>query len=42
VTPYGRSLSEEMPWKNFGQMTNAELKALWMYLQSLPALEQGG
>jgi hypothetical protein len=31
-----------MPWKYFGQMTDDELKALWMYLQSLPAQEQGG
>ena len=42
VNPLGRSLNEEMPWKNFGQMTDDELKAVWMYLQSLPALEQGG
>jgi len=41
VTPSGRSLNEEMPWKSFGQMTDDELKALWMYLQSLPAKEQG-
>jgi len=31
-----------MPWKYFGKMTDDELKALWMYLHSLPALEQGG
>jgi mono/diheme cytochrome c family protein len=42
ITPFGRNLNEEMPWKNYGQMTDAELKALWMYLQSLPALAQGG
>jgi hypothetical protein len=30
-----------MPWKYFGQMTNDELRAVWMYLQSLPPLEQG-
>jgi mono/diheme cytochrome c family protein len=42
VTPFGRKLNEEMPWKSFGQMTDDELKALWMYLQSLPALPQGG
>jgi len=41
VTPSGRKLSEEMPWKNFGQMTDDELKAVWMYLQSLPALKLG-
>jgi len=42
VTPRGRQLREDMPWKYFGQMTDEELKALWMYLHSLPALEQGG
>lgn len=42
VTPGRRSLSEEMPWKNFGQMTDDELKAIWLYLQNLPALGQGG
>jgi hypothetical protein len=31
-----------MPWETFGQMTDDELKALWMYLQSLPAMPQGG
>ncbi len=42
VTPKGRQLKEDMPWKYFGKMSNDELKALWMYLHSLPALEQGG
>jgi mono/diheme cytochrome c family protein len=41
VNPIGRRLDEEMPWKSFGQMTDDELKAVWMYLQSLPPLEQG-
>ncbi len=26
---------------DFGQMTDEELMAVWIYLQSLPALEQG-
>jgi hypothetical protein len=30
-----------MPWKYFGQTTDDEPKAVWMYLQSLPALPQG-
>lgn len=42
LTPAGRKLSDEMPWKYFGQMSDDELKAVWMYLHSLPALEQGG
>jgi cytochrome c553 len=42
MTPRGRLLRDDMPWKYFGKMSDDELKALWMYLQSLPALEQGG
>ncbi len=41
LTPSGHQLDEEMPWKYYGQMTDDELRPLWMYLQSLPALEQG-
>jgi mono/diheme cytochrome c family protein len=41
VTPSGHQLKKVMPWKYFGQMTDEELKAVWMYLQSLPALPQG-
>jgi mono/diheme cytochrome c family protein len=41
VTPGGHQLKDFMPWKYFGQMTDNELKAVWLYLQSLPALEQG-
>jgi hypothetical protein len=28
-------------WNYFGQMTDNELKAVWLYLQSLPPLPQG-
>jgi mono/diheme cytochrome c family protein len=41
VTPGGKHLKSAMPWKYFGQMTDDELKAVWLYLQSLPLLEQG-
>ena len=41
VTPSGHLLKKVMPWKFFGQMTDEELKAVWLYLQSLPALPQG-
>ena len=41
VTPNGNQLKSVMPWKYFGQMTDEELKAVWLYLQSLPALPQG-
>jgi mono/diheme cytochrome c family protein len=41
VTPSGHRLTKYMPWKYVGQMTDEELSAVWLYLQSLPALEQG-
>lgn len=42
VTPSGHQLSGDMPWQNFGQMTDDELSSVWLYLRSLSALEQGG
>lgn len=42
ITPSGNVLSTEMPWLYYGRMSDEELKAIWMYLQSLPALAQGG
>ena len=41
VTPSGHQLKNAMPWKYLGQMTDDELKAVWLYLQSLPPLPQG-
>ena len=41
VTPSGHQLAKTMPWKYFGQMTDDELKAVWLYLQSLAPLPQG-
>jgi cytochrome c553 len=41
LTPSGHHIIDIMPWKYFGQMTDDELKAVWMYLQSLPPLPQG-
>lgn len=41
VTPGGHHIIDIMPWEYFGQMTDDELKAVWMYLQSLPPLPQG-
>ena len=40
MTPHGHQLSENMPWKEFRHMTDDELNAIWMYLQSLPKLPQ--
>ncbi len=36
VTPEGRKLDEDMPWKYFGRMTDDELKAVRLFLRSLP------
>jgi mono/diheme cytochrome c family protein len=37
VTPDGEALDAElMPWPTLGQLTDEELKAIWVYLQSLP------
>jgi mono/diheme cytochrome c family protein len=38
IAPGGRQLSKYMPWVFIGQMTDDELKATWLYLQSLPAV----
>lgn len=39
-TPDGRQLSITMPWPYIGLMSDDELEAIWMYLQTLPALDQ--
>jgi mono/diheme cytochrome c family protein len=40
VTPNGKTLDPEMmPWKSVGQFSDDELKAIWLYLQSLPSIE---
>jgi hypothetical protein len=40
VTPSGKQLNaENMPWRAIGQMTDDELTAIWLYLQSLPLVE---
>lgn len=37
--PNGRQLSEFMPWKYMGRMSDDELKALWLYLKAVPPME---
>jgi len=39
--PDGRMLDEFMPWRQYGQMSDLELHALWLYLESVPARETG-
>ena len=42
TTPSGRQIDPEyMPWREFGQFDDEELRGLWMYLQSLPPKEFG-
>jgi mono/diheme cytochrome c family protein len=42
VTPEGREIrGEYMPWGSYKFMNDDELKAIWVYLQSLPKLELG-
>lgn len=39
ITPSGRKLSNFMIWEGLSHMTDEEIRAMWMYLQSVPALE---
>ncbi len=40
VTPAGRHLNPEfMPWESIAKLTDDELKAIWLFLRSLPAPE---
>jgi len=42
VTPEGRQVrAEYMPWGSYRFMDDDELKAVWVYLQSLPKQEYG-
>ena len=41
TTPSGHELDPEfMPWKEYGKFYDDELKAIWLYLQSVPSLPQ--
>ncbi|MBN2044491.1 MAG: c-type cytochrome [Anaerolineales bacterium] len=41
-TPYGRVLNPEyMPWDEYSNLSDEELSAILLYLQSLPALDYG-
>jgi len=35
----GRPIAPPMPWPGYAQMTDADLKAIFAYLQSVPAIE---
>jgi mono/diheme cytochrome c family protein len=36
VDPAGKRLTDEMPWREYGRGTDADLGALYLYLRSLP------
>jgi mono/diheme cytochrome c family protein len=36
--PDGTAISEAMPWKAMSRMTDDELRAMWLYLRSVPAV----
>jgi mono/diheme cytochrome c family protein len=38
VTPGGHELDEFMPWEKIGKADVQDLQAIWLYLQTLPAL----
>jgi hypothetical protein len=41
ITPDGRGLNSNlMPFEDINNLTDDELRAIFLYLQSLPALEQ--
>ena len=37
--PDGSKISEEMPWKSMAGLSDDELRATWMFLRSVPAVE---
>jgi mono/diheme cytochrome c family protein len=39
--PDGSAIAEAMPWKAYARMTDVELRALWLYLRSVPAVPTG-
>lgn len=41
IRPDGQKLDPFMPWQSFNKMTDTELRALWIYFQSLEPKEYG-
>lgn len=37
ITPDGTEINAFMPWRFAGQMTDEELRAIWLFIQSVPA-----
>lgn len=41
IDPAGHQLVDEMPWQRYAGMSDDELKAVWMFIQSMPPKEYG-
>ena len=39
--PDGTKISEKMPWRVYGRMSDTELKAVWAFLRTLPPVPKG-
>ena len=37
IRPNGQAIRAPMPWALTGQMTDDELRAVWMYIKQVPA-----
>lgn len=42
ISREGDAIDPVMPWRNFSQMTDLELRALWLHLSALPPRPAGG
>jgi mono/diheme cytochrome c family protein len=40
--PDGSAINEFMPWRSYAKMSDEELRALWLYLKSVPPKASGG
>ncbi len=40
--PDGSAINEFMPWRSYSKMSDEELRALWLYLRSVPPKASGG
>jgi hypothetical protein len=40
--PDGSAINEFMPWRSYASMSDLDLKALWLYLRSVPPKASGG
>jgi len=39
--PDGSAISEFMPWKAYANMSDTEIRAMWVYLRTVPPVEKG-